>query len=73
MTPENAVTVSQLVKIQIEGAKDILFEKHEALDHTRFNEVDLLNRITFLAFLILYASSRFGWHTAELVDYSCHQ
>jgi hypothetical protein len=59
MTPQNAVTVSQLVKIQVEGATDIPFEKHETLDHTRFNEVDLLDRITILAFLIPYASSRF--------------
>jgi len=73
MTPQNAVTVSQLVKTQVEGARDILFEKHEALDHTRLNEVDLLDGITILAFLIPYASSRFGWHTAELSDYSCHQ
>jgi hypothetical protein len=60
MTPQNAVTVSQLVKTQVEGARDILFEKHEALDHTRLNEVDLLDGITILAFLIPYASSRFG-------------
>lgn len=46
MTPQDAVTVSQIVKMRVKGVREILFEKHEALDDPRFKEVNLLNRIT---------------------------